>query len=124
MWPRSSCLNAQLLVVSAAYSRPSDIEYDLYNKEFMNVYMNLKSRRSSRQAGVRRGRDARRPGGAARQESRARLGAPRADADVFDGDFADPEAESEEDLAGRLLQGVRDGRRASTPSCSAFSSTS
>ena len=32
--PRSSCPTSQLLVVSAAYSRPSDIEYRLYHKEF------------------------------------------------------------------------------------------
>lgn len=35
--------NAQLLVVSASYTRPEDIEYYLYQKEFMNAYVNLNS---------------------------------------------------------------------------------
>jgi len=33
----------QLLVVSAVYSRPMDMEYRLYNKDFMNAYLDLKS---------------------------------------------------------------------------------
>ena len=35
--------DVQLLAVSAAYSRPSDVEYALYTKDFMTAYMNLKS---------------------------------------------------------------------------------
>jgi hypothetical protein len=35
--------NVQLLVVSAAYERPMDIEYRLYHKDFMNAYMDLNS---------------------------------------------------------------------------------
>ncbi len=33
----------QLLVVSASYSRANDIEYNLYNKKFQDVYLDLKS---------------------------------------------------------------------------------
>ena len=35
--------NAQLLLVAAKYSQPMDIEYYLYQKEFMNAYVNLNS---------------------------------------------------------------------------------
>jgi len=35
--------NVQLLVVSATYSRPMDMEYRLYKKDFMNAYLDLKS---------------------------------------------------------------------------------
>lgn len=35
--------DVQLLAVSAAYSRPNDVEYALYTKDFMTAYMNLKS---------------------------------------------------------------------------------
>jgi hypothetical protein len=33
----------QLLVVAATYGRPSDIEYRLYNKDYMGAYMDLNS---------------------------------------------------------------------------------
>lgn len=35
--------NVQLLVVSAAYSRDNDIEYALYNKNYNNAYLDLRS---------------------------------------------------------------------------------
>jgi hypothetical protein len=35
--------NVQLLLVTATYSRPTDIEYYVYQKEFVNAYRNLKS---------------------------------------------------------------------------------
>ena len=35
--------NVQLLAVSATYSRPLDIEYYLYQKDFMSAYVNLNS---------------------------------------------------------------------------------
>ncbi len=35
--------NAQLLLVAAKYAQPMDIEYYLYQKEFMNAYVNLNS---------------------------------------------------------------------------------
>lgn len=35
--------DVQLLAVSAAYSRPNDVEYALYTKDFMTAYMDLKS---------------------------------------------------------------------------------
>jgi hypothetical protein len=35
--------NVQLLLVSAAYERPMDIEYRLYHKDFMGAYMDLNS---------------------------------------------------------------------------------
>ena len=35
--------NVQLLLVSASYSRPTDIEYYMYQKEYVNAYKNLKS---------------------------------------------------------------------------------
>ncbi len=35
--------NVQLLVVSAAYGRPTDLEYRVINKQYMDVYMDLKS---------------------------------------------------------------------------------
>jgi len=35
--------NVQLLVVSAAYSRDNDIEYSLYNKQYQNAYLDLRS---------------------------------------------------------------------------------
>lgn len=35
--------NVQLLLVSASYSRPTDIEYYIYQKEYVNAYRNLKS---------------------------------------------------------------------------------
>jgi hypothetical protein len=35
--------NAQLMLVSAAYERPTDIEYRIYAKDFMNAYAELNS---------------------------------------------------------------------------------
>jgi hypothetical protein len=35
--------NVQLLLVSASYSRPTDIEYYVYQKEYVNAYRTLKS---------------------------------------------------------------------------------
>jgi len=35
--------NVQLLVVSAAYGRPTDLEYRVNNKQYMDIYMDLKS---------------------------------------------------------------------------------
>jgi hypothetical protein len=35
--------NVQLLLVTAAYERPMDIEYRLYHKDFMGAYMDLNS---------------------------------------------------------------------------------
>ena len=35
--------NVQLLVVTAQYSRPTDIEYYIYQKEHVNAYRNLKT---------------------------------------------------------------------------------
>lgn len=35
--------NVQLLLISAAYERPMDIEYRLYQKDFMGAYMDLNS---------------------------------------------------------------------------------
>jgi hypothetical protein len=35
--------NVQLLAVSSSYSRPLDIEYYLYQKDFMSAYVNLNS---------------------------------------------------------------------------------
>jgi len=35
--------NVQLLAVSATYNRPLDIEYYLYQKDFMSAYVNLNS---------------------------------------------------------------------------------
>lgn len=35
--------NVQLLVVSAAYGRPTDLEYRVINKQYMDIYMDLKS---------------------------------------------------------------------------------
>lgn len=35
--------NVQLLVVSAAYGRPTDLEYRVSHKQYMEVYMDLKS---------------------------------------------------------------------------------
>ena len=35
--------NVQLLVVTAAYSRPTDIEYYIYQKDHVNAYRNLKT---------------------------------------------------------------------------------
>ena len=35
--------NVQLLLVTATYSRPTDIEYYVYQKEYVNAYRNLKS---------------------------------------------------------------------------------
>lgn len=35
--------DVQLLVVSASYSRPSDIEYYIYQKDYVNGYRNLKT---------------------------------------------------------------------------------
>jgi len=35
--------NVQLLVVTASYSRPTDIEYYIYQKDYVNAYRNLKT---------------------------------------------------------------------------------
>ena len=35
--------NVQLLVVTASYSRPTDIEYYIYEKDHVNAYRNLKT---------------------------------------------------------------------------------
>jgi hypothetical protein len=35
--------NVQLMVVSAGYERPTDVEYRIYTKDFMNAYVELNS---------------------------------------------------------------------------------
>ena len=91
--------NAQLLVVSATYSRPSDMEYYLYNKEFMNAYTNLYSSALAEnkvfiEDALHDGLAAL-PGKSLAHDS-ATMGKAR---QVFDGDFADPRRKNQKKIS-------------------------
>jgi hypothetical protein len=91
--------NAQLLVVAATYSRPSDMEYYLYNKEFMNAYTNLYSSALAEnkvfiEDALHDGLIAL-PGKSLAHDS-ATLGKTR---QVFDGDFADPRRKNQKKIS-------------------------
>ena len=82
--------NAQLLAVSASYSRPTDMEYYLHNKEYQNAYTNLSS--STLAENKLFFEDALHDGlvplpGKSPVADAVRIGAARQD---FNGDFADP----------------------------------
>jgi len=91
--------NAQLLVVAANYSRPSDIEYYLYHKEFMNAYTNLYSsaladKRVFVEDALHDGLMAL-PGKSLAHDSVTSGGTRH----VFDGDFADPKRRNQKKIS-------------------------
>jgi hypothetical protein len=91
--------NAQLLVVAANYSRPSDIEYYLYHKEFMNAYTNLYSsalaeKRVFVEDALHDGLMAL-PGKSLAHDSVTSGGTRQ----VFDGDFADPRRRNQKKIS-------------------------
>ena len=91
--------NAQLLLVGAKYAQPMDIEYYLYQKEFMNAYVNLNSSpHSSEKVFVE---DALHdglialPGKSLAHDSVTT----QAGRQIFDGNFADPRRRNEKKIS-------------------------
>jgi hypothetical protein len=91
--------NVQLLAVSSSYSRPLDIEYYLYQKDFMSAYVNLNS--STLVAEKVFIEDARHDGLVALPGKALGFDTFSEDAkrQVFDGDFADPKRKNQKKIS-------------------------
>jgi len=90
--------NAQLLVVSAGYERPTDVEYAIYTKDYMTAYVDLNSSVLSKdkvfvEDALCDGLKASPAGGVSDAVTDG------TQKQVFDGDFADPKKRNQKKIS-------------------------
>ncbi|MFI5177722.1 MAG: hypothetical protein ACHQO8_04130 [Vicinamibacterales bacterium] len=90
--------NVQLMVVSAGYERPSDVEYAIYTKDYMRAYVDLNSSVLSKDKVFVEDAlcDGLKPGPSGGVSDAITSGTEK---HVFDGDFADPKKRNQKKIS-------------------------
>ena len=91
--------NVQLLVVAAAFERPSDIEYRLYQKDYLGAYADLKSSIFAKDRVFVEDMAADGLRFTPPKEQTGDSVVMGADKHVFDGDFADPKKKNQKKIS-------------------------